>query len=309
MNEHEAVGIARRTLAEKSRSFALAALLLPRRTRDEMALLYAFCRHVDDAIDLAPSSQRVTALLELQQELACIYAGQPTGDALLDAFAWLVRARNIPREYPQALLAGMSMDVLGARYGSLSDLTLYCYRVAGVVGLMACHVLGVSDAKFMRNAAHLGMAMQLTNICRDVAEDLADGRQYLPSDLLGGSLSTTPDSGSPERTRVCNVVARLLDEADLYYRSGDLGLSGLGLRSALSVALARHVYAAIGTRLRARSCDPFLGRAFVPGLTKLRLAVRALVDTLASLPARLSSRPLVRLPARAMEFPHDVLPL
>ncbi|MBL8715029.1 MAG: phytoene/squalene synthase family protein [Myxococcales bacterium] len=303
-----AVALAKETLATKSKSFALASHLLPAARRDEMAVLYAWCRHVDDAIDLAPRAERPAALARLRGELDEVYGGAPESP-ILAAFADLVRARRIPRAYPEELLAGMEMDVLRARYVTLADLELYCFRVAGVVGLMACHVLGVSEPGALRNAAHLGIAMQLTNVCRDVEEDLADGRVYLPSEMLGTSLERPPAEGSPTRAAVQRTVATLLALAERYYRSADRGLPALGLRPALGIRVARQVYAAIGAILRRRAFDPFRGRAFVPLLHKLALVLLAVVLTLAELPARLLRRRAIVTPDRVLGFPHDVLPV
>lgn len=308
MNDPAAVALAREVLAAKSKSFALAARLLPRAHRDAMAVLYAWCRHADDAIDLAPKGDRPAALSRLRAELDAVYAGAAE-TPLLRAFSALVHERRIPRVYPEELLAGMEMDVLGVRYGSLADLELYCYRVAGVVGLMACHVLGVSAPAALRNAAHLGIAMQLTNICRDVEEDLADGRVYLPAQMLEAPLVAVPAEGSPARAVVRRTVEELLVVADRYYRSADRGLRALGFGAALGVRVARHVYAAIGAVLRRRGCDPFRGRAVVSAARKALLVCSALVLALAELPARLLHRRAVTTPDRVLGFPHDVLPV
>ena len=173
--------VARSTIAQHSKSFALASRLLDRRTRDQTAIVYTFCRRADDAIDL--SSEPAIELGRLRGELDAIYAGRP-GDEVLRAFAEISRERAIPRCYPDELLAGMAMDVAGTHYATVDDLHRYAYRVAGVVGLMMCHVFGVRDDAALVPAARLGVAMQLTNICRDVAEDWARGRCYLPDELL-----------------------------------------------------------------------------------------------------------------------------
>src|SRR5690606_24146896 len=101
-----------------------------------------------------------------------------------DGFAAIMRERGIPRRYPAELLAGLAMDAAGHRYEDAADLRLYCFRVAGVVGLMMSHVMGLADERALADAARLGIAMQLTNICRDVREDWARGRLYLPRALL-----------------------------------------------------------------------------------------------------------------------------
>ena len=179
-----AIAEARRVLAAKSKSFALAGRVLGGDARDRAAVVYAFCRRADDAIDLAPTGEHAAALARLRRELDAVYGGRPTGDAVLDAFGEVARACRIPRDYPAELLAGLEMDAAGTRYGSLAELGVYCYRVAGTVGLMMCHVLGLRHDRALPRAVHLGIAMQLTNICRDVAEDWQLGRLYLPADML-----------------------------------------------------------------------------------------------------------------------------
>jgi phytoene synthase len=201
--------------------------------------------------------------------------------------------RAIPKPYVQELLLGMQMDVEDTRYETLPDLLLYCHRVAGVVGLMMCHVLGARTQASLANAVHLGVAMQLTNICRDVAEDAQRGRTYLPARWLAADPTAS-------------VVARLLDEADRYYRSGERGIIALPFRAALAVRTARHVYAAIGSELRRRGCDVSAGRARVPGWRKLWWVGVSLLQSLAELPARLRPARTTNLSLVRYE---DVLPL
>jgi phytoene synthase len=305
--EQRAVTHCREVLEEKSKSFALATRLLPPWCRDQFAVIYAFCRYVDDAIDLAPQSARPAAMAVLYEKVALVYAGIPTGELTLDAFSSVARVRRIPRYYVDELLAGMEMDVLRAPYPTLESLYQYAHRVAGVVGLLLCHVMGVSDERALKNAAHLGLAMQLTNICRDIEEDLRDGRVYLPDQLLGAPLVSVPDKGSERRKALSGAVARLLDEADGFYDSADRGLLRLPWRCALAIRTARLVYAAIGDRLRARGCDPFGSRAYVSGFRKGLLVIRAIALSLLELPQR--GRAIFRAPEKTLRFPDDVLPL
>jgi uncharacterized protein (DUF2141 family) len=160
---------------------------------------------------------------------------------------------------------------------------LYCYRVAGTVGLMMCHVMGAKGQAALEHGKDLGIAMQLTNIARDVLEDWQRDRLYLPADLLeasGGAQlpsalgSPFPKSCAPAASR---ATGTLLSWADEYYASGDRGLRYLSFRCAAAVYAARLVYSSIGTVLRRRNCDPFSGRAIVPKAKKLALALRALV--------------------------------
>lgn len=303
-----ATAIAKEVLATKSKSFALASKLLPPESRDDVALLYAWCRYADDAIDLAPAAERAGALERLRRELDDVYAGTPTGDAVLDAFGALARRRAIPRAYPEALLDGFATDVARARYETLDDLLLYCFRVAGVVGAMMCHVIGLSEASALRPAVHLGIAMQLTNVCRDVAEDAADGRVYLPSALLGVDPAAIVACTARHRAEIARCVTELLGLADAYYRSADGGMRALPSRAALAVRTARLVYAAIGDQLARASFDPLRGRVFVPFLLKLWLVLRAVFATALELPARARRR---FAPARLtlVRFPDDVVSL
>jgi phytoene synthase len=307
------------TLAAGSKSFAMAARVLPPRCRDEAAVVYSWCRRADDAVDLAPPAEQPAALARLRAELDGVYAGQAQDDLVLAAFQEVVARYRIPREYPAELLAGMEMDVLGQRYPDMHTLLCYCYRVASTVGLMMSHVMGVTHDGALRNAAHLGMAMQLTNICRDVLEDWGLGRLYVPAEVLADcgieDLGDALGGPFPARARapMRQAVARLLREAERFYRSGDRGLLALPWRCAFGVRAARLVYAAIGARIARRGHDVLAGRAVVPTWQKLWLVVRAGFGALGELPARLvhvlRGRPRPRIARALARFPHGVLPL
>lgn len=308
---------ARAVIAAKSRSFSLASRILPREAEARAVVLYAWCRRVDDAIDLVPQAERPAALSALEVELEAIYAGTLPPDAppLVRAFAKLVVDCRIPRRYPAELVAGMAMDTASAPYVTQDDLLLYCYRVAGVVGLMMSHVLGVSDERALEHAAHLGIAMQLTNICRDVAEDWALGRLYLPDVLLArhgaGDLRARLGGPLPAGARgpLAAAVAELLAVADRYYASGDRGLCALGLREALAVCAARNIYSAIGQRIAQQGHDILGGRAIVPTGQKLALVARAARTVAGDLPLRLLRRGQAVVPCRTLSFPDDIATL
>jgi 15-cis-phytoene synthase len=271
-------------LAQHSKSFALAARLLPATERAEVAALYAWCRRADDAIDVPGAEAPASALLRLERELESVYRGAAQQDFVLAAFQRVVLARRIPRDYPRALLDGLAMDVARVHYPTLEALLAYCYNVAGTVGLMLCYVLGVRDAGALRNAAHLGIAMQLTNVSRDVLEDWHNGRCYLPESLLLGAPPFARDTAPHRQTRAAHAVgkavATLLEAADGYYRSADRGLSALPWRAALAIRTARLVYAAIGDRIRSGGYAVLRGRAVVSRTQKLALVVRAFVAEL-----------------------------
>ena len=180
----DVVAICRETIGAHSKSFAFASALLPPRVRDEVCILYHWCRRADDMVDECTGDpHEAVALLEM--ELDAIYGGADLEDVTLAAMQQIVRERYIPAHYPRELVAGMAMDARGTLYPDLEALLLYCYRVAGVVGLMMSHVLGVRDRVALKHALHLGLAMQITNICRDVQEDWNRGRLYLPLEMVG----------------------------------------------------------------------------------------------------------------------------
>lgn len=295
---HPAARDAARVLAAGSKSFALAARLLPRASRDDATVLYAWCRRADDAIDLAEIAEQPAALARLEAELDAIDGDGEPPDRLLAALQDVVRRRAIPLDYLHELVAGMAMDVAGVTYPTLDALLAYCFRVAGTVGLMMGHVMGVREPEALRHAAHLGIAMQLTNVCRDVREDAARGRSYVPAALLAEGGGAVP-----------RAVERLLAEADRFYASADRGVAALSFRCAFAVRIARLVYARIGRVLAARRFDPFAGRAVVSTPRKLWLVAHAGLLAIAEAPRRIRARFSPAPLARTVRFPHDVLPI
>lgn len=281
---HEGRREARRVLAAGSKSFALAGLLLGKRARDDAAVLYAWCRRADDVIDSATGADGERALRRLERELDALYAG--VTQAPLDAaLSELILRRHIPRDYFQALLDGFAMDARGANYPTLDELDLYGFRVAGVVGLMMCHVLGIRDERCLRAAARLGMAMQLTNIARDVVEDADRGRQYLPSELAApGELRAALRNEPASRARVARAVKAILDRAESYYRDGLAGLQDLDSVSAWAIGTAARSYRAIGRILAGRRYDALAGRAVVSLGRKLLCATLAAASVLLRMP-------------------------
>ena len=261
--------VAWRILRHHAKSFAWAARLLPAWCRRDAAAIYAWCRRCDDAVDHEPDPHAAArAVARLRGELDLIYGpDDDLADPVLSGFRDVVRRRRLPRLYADELVEGMAMDVGCVRYQTYTELLVYCFRVAGTVGLMMARTMGVTDEEALWRAARLGMAMQLTNICRDVAEDAGRGRVYLPAELL--------DRGSAA------AVAELLRRADALYCSGDRGLRALPGRCAAAIRAARLIYADIGRVIAARGFDVGRGRAAVSRPRKLWLALRALVETAA----------------------------
>ena len=192
-----------------SRSFYLASLFLPRSIRQDVGRLYAWCRWCDDAVDKAPTldiaRQRLAAL---RQDVDRIEQGsQP----LQSCSRWLADVKygyDVPSQLCHDLLDGMEMDATKFRIRTEQDLLLYCYRAAGSVGLMMSRVLGVFDARSYARAKALGIAMQLTNIARDVGEDWRMGRCYIPSDWLSSVRAATPSRKNGIRITACSSARR-----------------------------------------------------------------------------------------------------
>jgi phytoene synthase len=278
-------------LAAGSKSFTLAARLLPPRLRVDAAVCYAYCRRADDLVDLgSPDGTGTTtedpavAVARLRSELDDLYAGVPPADPMLAAFQELLLRRQIPRAYPEALLDGLAMDARATRFDSFATLDLYCFRVAGAVGLMMCHVLGLAERRALPRAAHLGMGMQLTNICRDVVEDWRRGRVYIPEPIRPSDEQPLDRAGPG----LDGAVRVLLDRAAKFYRSGRLGLLDLDWRSAFAIRVAASVYAEIGAVLARRGFDPTGGRAVVSTPRKLWLVVRSALASALEVPTRLA---------------------
>ena len=164
----------RALLRSGSRSFFLASLLLPSRVHRPATALYAFCRVADDLIDGAGSPR--AGLAELHCRLDAIYAGMPHPHAPDRALATVVARHAIPRTVLDALLEGFAWDAAGRQYETLQDLEAYAVRVAGTVGAAMAVLMGARSAEAVARACDLGMAMQLSNIARDVGEDARAGR-------------------------------------------------------------------------------------------------------------------------------------
>jgi 15-cis-phytoene synthase len=172
-------------LTKKSGSnFYYSFLFLPRKRRAAMYTVYAFCKEVDNAVDEPPAgSKPQEELRRWRAELEAAYHGTPTFPVTI-SLAEHVRELSIPQTYFDELIKGVEMDLTQSRYASFHDLSLYCYRVASVVGLICLHIFGPTSARAQDYAVNLGMAFQLTNILRDIGTDAAQGRIYLPQEDL-----------------------------------------------------------------------------------------------------------------------------
>ena len=256
-----------------SHSFHAASRLLPRRIADPAIVLYAFCRLADDAVDETAPHHRAAAVLRLHERLDAVYRGTPADAPADRAFARVVEASGLPRALPEALLEGLAWDAQGRRYATLSDLRGYSARVASAVGAMMCVLMGVRDRDALARACDLGVAMQLTNIARDVGEDARAGRLFLPLDWMAeAGIDRDAFLADPQPTQAVRVVVRrLLREADRLYWRAEAGVRALPLGARPGILAARHVYAGIGGALRRGGLDSITRRARTTGLRKAGL--------------------------------------
>jgi 15-cis-phytoene synthase len=247
--------ICRDSIARGSKTFTFASRFFgPEKARDA-ALLYHWCRNCDDTVDESSGESQRLGLERLKLEVAEALSGKPGDSVPTQALAYLVAKYSIPAHYPNELIEGMAMDAEFRAPRDLQELELYCYRVAGVVGLMMAHILGVSSENALRSACDLGMAMQLTNISRDVIVDHAIGRCYIPEDVLSRHGLSLSNYAEPERRGQLNAaVGELLAAADGYYASGEYGARFLSARSSFVILIARFAYARIGDKIRIFGC-------------------------------------------------------
>lgn len=259
-----------------SRTFHAASKVLPRDVGDAAIALYAFCRLADDAVDLG--ADRAAAVARLRERLDRAYRGQPMDLAADRAFADVVARFSIPREVPEALLEGLAWDAQGRRYETLPDLYAYAARVAGTVGVMMTLVMGQRQPEIVARACDLGIAMQLTNIARDIGEDARAGRLYLPRSWLRAA-GIDPDAwlARPVFTpEIAAIAQRLLDAADALYGRATLGIRHLPRACRPGIYAARALYAEIGRELERGGLDSMSRRAVVPFGRKLTVLARTL---------------------------------
>lgn len=273
-----------------SKSFAMASRLFDPATRDLVWDLYAWCRHCDDVVDGQTMGHDRVAVTDRAARLASLRAGTDaafagTADPAdpFGALARVVAATGLPRRLADDHLAGFAMDTDGRAYASLDDTLDYCYHVAGVVGLMMAWVMGVRQPGVLCRASDLGLAFQLSNIARDIGDDVAAARVYLPADWLraeGVTLTPGRPLDATTAARLAPLAARLVAEAERYYDAAWHGIPHLPGRSAWAVATARLVYRDIGRAVVERGATAWTSRTAISSPAKLARLVQAGVETL-----------------------------
>lgn len=257
-------------LEQHGRTFHFASHLLGEEYRMRAAVLYAFCRHVDDLADKSDNTAVARRdLLYVRRDL--MVAGQ-TSTVCRDMAA-LIQETSMPLTPVLSLIDGAIQDLEPVKIASEAQLIQYAYHVAGTVGLMMCSVLDVTDRKALPYAIDLGIAMQLTNIARDVGEDAELGRIYLPSDWLGNLEPHHIQDPTQTQAQTLKVATRrMLQLADEYYQSGLQGLYFLPRGARWSILVAAHVYREIGTLIAQADYQTWDRRAIVSKPRKLQRA-------------------------------------
>ena len=261
-----------------SRSFFLASLFLPDRVRQAAYALYAFCRLSDDAVDLDGGKDDTIA--RLRGRLDGVFGGAPQDHPVDRALADTVADFAMPRIVFDALLEGLEWDASERTYRSLEDVHAYGARVAGAVGAMMAVLMDARSPDLVARACDLGVAMQLTNIVRDVGDDARMGRVYLPRDWLEAQgLDVEAWLAAPgPAPQIAEASRRLLAEADRLYRRADAGIANLAPGFRPAILSARRLYAAIGDQVIRQDLDNLTRRAVVPLGAKLGLLASAVTD-------------------------------
>jgi 15-cis-phytoene synthase len=291
----ELVAAAQQSIARGSKSFSLASTLFDRITRERVWLLYAWCRACDDIADGQEYGGAMTVVHDAADRVAHITElttmaldGETTGDPAFDALGLVAREVNMPRGLPYDVIEGFALDAADWRPRSEADLLRYCYHVAGAVGRMMAVVMGVSpqDEDTLDRATDLGIAFQLANIARDLNEDDAAGRCYLPLDWIVEADIPPGEHMRPfYRSRVADMAWWLADMAEDYEASARVGAVKLPFRSRWAVLAAAGIYGDIAREVARLGADAWHHRVFTTKAQKARWVAKAFGQALVNRPA------------------------
>ena len=259
----------------EAKNFYYAFLTLPSSQRKAIYVAYAFCRHCDDSVDrVASMEDKLCALGALQSEVSKTYSGHASGPVFM-ALADVAERYDIPQEYLLEVIAGVESDLVKNRYEDFEQLRNYCYQVASVVGLICLQIFGFKQEQAKQHAVDLGLAMQLTNIARDVREDLEFGRIYLPRDEM-------ERFGYSEEELQAGIVNESFTElmrfqtqrAKTYFQSGFQLLPYLSVRSRACPAVLGQLYNKVLERIEDAGYDVLHRRITLSTREKVRVTAQ-----------------------------------
>ncbi len=257
--------------------------MLPPEKRWATFAVYGFCRYADNLIDKQRNRSAVEVLREVAFLREELLIAQRTGESehpILQPYIVVAQRYGIPIKYALELLQGVEMDLEHSRYANFDALYLFCYRVAGVVGLMMTHILGYKDEAVFAYAEKLGVAMQLTNILRDVQEDGNMGRIYLPLEELHAFGCSENNIFEARMTSAFRELMRFqFDRACSYYEAAQPGIRLLKPDAQYAIYSASRIYRGILKRIQARDYNPFLGRVYVPKHRKMGILIQEVLRT------------------------------
>ena len=271
-----------------AKTFYMATRFLPNHKQRSIFAIYGLCRYLDDLVDESEDliHHKKISHLEVEEKLDRFrnklintYRGTEQDDPILIAFSDTLNTYKISIELPLLLMEGVMSDLTKKRYNTFSELYDYSYKVASVVGLMTSEVFGYHDKKALDHAVDLGIAMQLTNILRDVGEDLSRGRIYLPAEDLDRFGLTESDLFSGDLSQEFTDMMRFqVQRAREYYKSADKGIQMLNRDSRLPVCLARENYSRILTKIEENGYQVFNRRAYLNSTEKLSMVPRVMMQ-------------------------------
>lgn len=271
-----------------AKTFYMATRFLPYHKQRSIFAIYGLCRTLDDIVDESPAmiyqnkrskKQIIDSLEKFRVQLISAYRGMEQKNSVLIAFADVLNRYQISLEYPLTLLDGVKMDLVKNRYKNFDELYEYSYKVASVVGLMTTEVFGYKNPQAVDYAIDLGIAMQLTNILRDVGEDLSKNRIYLPKEDLNQFGLTEKDLFQRELSaNFVELMKFQIERAREYYHRADKGIPMLEKDSRLPVLLARENYSRILDKIEENQYQVFNQRAYLNSTEKFSILPKVMLQ-------------------------------
>ena len=268
----DAYSYCRKISRHHAKTFYLASMFLPKKQQKPIFAIYDLLRTVDDVVDMAEvkfnngliTSDEITKMLESwKSRLKACYAGNVDNDPIMMAWQDTLKSYSIPMELPLDLMDGVAMDIEFKPFETFEELYVYCYKVAAVVGLMTSEIFGYSDKQALEHAIELGIAMQLTNILRDIGEDVDRGRIYLPlEDLRRFNYSREEFMQKRINNNFINLMKFQIERARGYYSSSEKGIPMLEKQARFAVCISSVNYGNILSAIEKNNYDAFSKRAY-----------------------------------------------